>query len=70
MAPEADEHVPHEAEVEEVIREELQDVSTHGPIADLAAPSSSYVQAEAAASRAAVNGILAVLRDAKLIPTT
>jgi BarA-like signal transduction histidine kinase len=67
---ERDDKILHEADVEAVIDEELEDVSTHAAIADLAAPSSTYVEAEALAQRNATNAILAVLRDAKLIPTT
>lgn len=60
----------HEDDVKDVVSEELEDLSTQGVIADLAAPSSSYVQAEATATKNAVNGILASLRDAGIIPTS
>lgn len=70
MAPEDDRLIPHEGAVEQVIDDELKDLSTHAAIADLAAASATYVQAEATATRTTVNGILAVLRDAGLIPAT
>ena len=38
-------------------------------IADLAAPSATYVEAEALASRDKINAILAALRVSKIIPT-
>jgi hypothetical protein len=59
----------HEKEVEEVIDEELQDLSTQGPIADLGLPSTTYIQGEATTTRNTVNAMLKVLRDAGLIPT-
>lgn len=62
--------VLHQDAVEGVIDQQLEDTSTHAAIADLPAPSATYVEAEAIATRTAVNGILAVLRDANLIPTT
>lgn len=39
----------------------------NAPIADVAAPSGTYVQAEAAAARTAINSILAVLRNNGLV---
>lgn len=65
-----DEHVPHEPEVDAAIDDQLKRTSDHAAIADLAAPSAAYVEAEAIATRAAVNGILDVLRDAGLIPAS
>lgn len=69
--------VLHQDEVEEVISDELDATletklaatSDHAVIADLGAASGTYVQAEHTAVRTAVNEILDVLRDAKLIPT-
>lgn len=63
-----DETIPHEREHDEATLAELERVSSQASIADLAVPSVGYVQAEATAAYAAVNGILAVLRDAQLIP--
>lgn len=59
----------HQDETEEVIDTRLEDSSAEGAIANLAAPSATYVEAEALASRNAVNKILGVLRDSGLIPT-
>ncbi len=63
-----DTHVPHEAAVDAAIDDQLARTSTHAAIPDLASPSASYVQAEAVAARNKINEILAVLRDAQLIP--
>lgn len=60
--------IPHQSETEGVIDNQLERTSDHAAIADLASPSSSYVQAEAVAARDKINGILDVLRDAGLIP--
>jgi fructose-bisphosphate aldolase class 1 len=60
----------HESAVEDVVDQELQDVSTHAAIANVAAPSAGYVQAEATATVNALNAALQVLRDAGLIPAT
>ena len=65
-----DEDILHQDDVEKVIDGELQDLSTHAAIADLAAASSSYVQAEASETRTTLNSVLAVLRDAGLIPAS
>lgn len=65
-----DTHVPNEAEVDEAIDSQMRRTSTHAAIADPAAPGASYVQAEAVATNAAVLAILAVLRDAELIPSS
>jgi len=65
-----DEHVPHEAQVDAAIDDQLERTSTHAAIADPGSPSASYTQAEAVATNDAVKGILAVLRDAGLIPTS
>lgn len=66
---EHDSTVPHEAEHEELIDQELQDLSTQGVLADLPAASVAYVQAEATATRTTLNSVLRVLRDAGLIPS-
>lgn len=72
--------VPHQDEVEAVAEEVVDDVgpamvdaqlaatSDHAAIADLAAPSAAYVEAEAIAMTGKINEILDVLRDAGLIP--
>ena len=65
-----DKEILHQDDVENVIDEELKNLSTHAAIADLADASSSYVQAEATETRTAVNDILVVLRDAGLIPSS
>lgn len=62
--------VLHEDEVKEVVDEQLEDTSTHAAIADVAAPSAGYVQAEAQATVTALNGALQVLRDSGLIPAS
>lgn len=59
----------HEGDVRDVIDDQLVDTSNQGVIADLPAASASYVQAEATATRTALNSVLGVLRDAGLIPT-
>lgn len=65
-----DVHVPHEAEVDEAIDAQMERTSTHAAVADLAAPSATYVEAEALAARNKINDILEVLRDAGLLPTS
>lgn len=60
--------VPHQDEQEELIGEQLELASDHAAIADLAAPSAAYVEAEALAARNKINEILDVLRDAGLVP--
>ncbi len=88
----SDTNVPHEAEVDAAIDEQMERTSTHAAIADVtataitdaASPGSSYNQAEVVALRtelvalnarlalvvASHNAVLAVLRDAELIPTS
>lgn len=73
--------VLHQDAVEEVIDDRVEETaadtvddqlvatSDHAAIADLAAPSNAYVEAEALAARGKINEILDVLRDANLIPT-
>lgn len=90
MSAHHDENVPHEAEVDAAIDDQLARTSTHVAIAsvtatsisDAASPGSSYTQAEVVALRtelvavnarlaatvAALNNVLVVLRDAELIP--
>lgn len=60
--------VLHQDAVEEVVNDQLARTSDHAAIADLAAPSAAYVEAEALAARGKINEILDVLRDAGLIP--
>ena len=62
--------VPHQDEQEDLIDTQLETTSDHAAIADLAAPSGTYVEAEALAARNKINEILDVLRDAGLIPTS
>jgi hypothetical protein len=70
--------VPHQDDVEDLVAAEapaavdaqLAATSDHAAIADLAAPSAAYVEAEALAARNKINEILDVLRDAGLIPTS
>lgn len=70
--------VLHQDAVEEVISDELDEnletklaaTSDHAAIADLAAPSATYVEAEALAARGKINEILDVLRDSGLIPSS
>ena len=68
--PIEDRHVPHEAAHAEATDDQLARTSDHAAIADLAAPSAIYVEAEALAARDKINEILDVLRDAELIPTS
>jgi hypothetical protein len=65
-----DTNVPHEGQVDKAVDAQMRRTSTHAAIPDLspAAASVGYVQAEATATRGKVNEILAVLRDAELIP--
>ena len=65
----AGDKILHQDAVEEVIDEQLVRTSDHAVIADLAAPSATYVEAEALAARGKINEILDVLRDSGLIPT-
>lgn len=66
----SDVNVPHEANVDAAVDDQLERTSDHAAIADLASPGSSYVQAEAVAARDKINAILDVLRDAGLIPSS
>jgi hypothetical protein len=66
----SDTNVPHEGAVDDAIDAEMRRTSTHVAIADPASPGAAYVQAEAVAVRDAVVAILAVLRDAELIPSS
>ena len=61
--------VPHQDAQEKIVDNELRGTSDHAAIADLAAPSAAYVEAEAIAMTGKINEILDVLRDASLIPT-
>jgi hypothetical protein len=63
-----DENVPHEQAHAAATDAQMRRTSTHAAIPDLASPSATYVQAEAVAARNKINEILAVLRDAELIP--
>jgi BarA-like signal transduction histidine kinase len=69
MAPIEDENVPHEAEHAAATDAQMRRTSDHAAIADLAAPSAAYVEAEQIAQTNAINAILDVLRDAELIPS-
>jgi hypothetical protein len=60
--------VPHQDEQEELVDAQLVATSDHAAIADLGAPSSTYVEAEAIAMTGKINEILDVLRDAGLVP--
>lgn len=61
--------VPQQDDHEALIDTQLAATSDHAAIADLAAPSAGYVEAEALAARNKINEILDVLRDAGLIPS-
>jgi hypothetical protein len=63
-----DKNVPHEQKVDDAVDDQLARTSDHAAIADLAAPSATYVQAEAVAAQGKINEILDVLRDAGLVP--
>jgi len=65
-----DENVPHEGAIAEAVDDQLARTSDHAAVADLAAPSAAYVEAEALAARNKINEILDVLRDAGLIPAS
>lgn len=73
----AGDKVLHQDSVEDVIEENVAEnletnlaaTSDHAAIADLAAPSAGYVEAEALAARNKINEILDVLRDSGLIPS-
>lgn len=65
-----DTHIPHEGAVDEAVDAQMRRTSAHAAIADLSVPSAAYVEAEAVAAAAAINKILAVLRDAELIPAS
>lgn len=60
----------HQHDTESVIDQRLEDSSTQVAIPNVASPGASYVQAEAVATRDAVNKILGVLRDSGLIPSS
>lgn len=55
--------------LEDTIEDALEDLSTQVAVTNLAAPSGTYVEAEAAADRTRINLLTQVLRDAGLIPT-
>jgi hypothetical protein len=65
-----DEFVPHEDAHKQATDAQMRRTSDHAAIADLAAPSAAYVEAEALAARNKINEILDVLRDAELIPAS
>jgi hypothetical protein len=65
-----DTNIPHEQAHADATDAQMRRTSDHAAIADVAAPSAGYVQAEAAAVVNAINGILDVLRDAELIPSS
>lgn len=64
-----DDKILHQTATEQVIEDHTEATSDHAAIADLASPSTTYVQAEAVAARGKINEILDVLRDANLIPS-
>lgn len=66
-----EEDILHQADVEAVINEVIEEGvgQDQAAIADVAAPSGTYVQAEEAAMRTAINSILASLRVAGIIDT-
>lgn len=66
----SDSNVPHEGQIDEAIDSQMRRTSTHAAIADPASPGAGYVQAEAVAVRDALVAVLAVLRDAELIPSS
>jgi len=70
MADLDDINVPHEGAHADATDAQMRRTSDHAAIADLAAPSAAYVEAEALAARDKINEILDVLRDAELIPSS
>lgn len=62
-----EEVMPHQDKVEQVIDAHLVELGSATPIANPAAPSAGYVQAEATAVRNAVVSILDILRGAGLL---
>jgi hypothetical protein len=68
--------VPHQDDTEDLVEEmgpavvdaQMAATSDHAAIADLGAPSATYVEAEQIAQTGKINEILDVLRDAGLIP--
>lgn len=66
-----DDSVPHEAEQDENIREELEDASSQGALTNIAAISGgeSPTEAEHNALVTRVNVLTQVLRDAGLVPS-
>lgn len=66
-----EESVPHEADQDANIREELEDASSQGVLANIVAISGgeSPTEAEFNALVTRVNALTQVLRDAGLIPT-
>jgi len=63
-------NIPHEQAHADATDAQMARTSDHAAIADLAAPSAAYVEAEALAARNKINEILDVLRDAELIPAS
>lgn len=63
--------VLHQDAIEAIVDERIDDAALpeHAAIADVGAPGASYVQAEAAAARTAINAILAALRTANIVAT-
>jgi hypothetical protein len=66
-----DEDILHQDDVEQVIDEVIEAGigENQSAIADLAAPSPTYVEAESLAARNKINAILGVLRNAGIIDT-
>jgi hypothetical protein len=77
MTDARDEKILHQADVEEVIEENvaenfeenLGDTSAQAAVTNLPAPSAAYVEAEQIAITNRINLLTQVMRDANLIPS-
>lgn len=71
MSDVGNEHVLHQGDHEEVIKDVIDgaDGAENTAIANVAAPSATYVEAEALAMRNTLNSVLAAIRNSGVIPS-
>lgn len=70
MPPIPDQNVPHEQGVSDAVDAELRRTSTHAHIPDAVVAVAAPTKAEFDALVGKVNGILATLRDAEILPSS
>lgn len=69
MTPVEDTNVPHEAAVDAAVDAQMRRTSTHAAITDATASVAVPTKVEFDAVVTRLNAVLAVLRDAELIPS-